>query len=76
MKALTYLVIKEGGDPIPPGTAISKSELLEAGQTEDDIQALLDGGALSEDDDAPLHPDHADLEEEGGVTSHDSGRGR
>jgi hypothetical protein len=41
-----------------PGAVISDEELAAAGQTEEDVTALVESGALSDDMDAELHPDH------------------
>lgn len=41
-----------------PGSKITKDEWAAAGQTDEDIQNMLDAGSISDDMDAELHPDH------------------
>lgn len=41
-----------------PGEKITKAEMNDAQQTDDDIKALIDSGAISEDMDADIHPAH------------------
>lgn len=53
-KALTYVFV--GGVKYAPGDSINKSEFGD--HTEEQIEELVKGGAISEDMDAPLHPDH------------------
>lgn len=78
-KALTYLVL--GDVRKSPGDSISDKELKDAGQEEDNIQALIDSGALG-DKDAEIHPDHvmADPEASEGsdnnVNASDAGGGK
>jgi hypothetical protein len=55
-KALTYLMV--GDTRYSPGDSIKKSDLSDAGQTSENIKELLDGGAISENMDAEIHPDH------------------
>lgn len=58
-KALTYLHLPEIDARKQPGDKVTKKELEAAGQTDDDIKALLKDGALSEDMDAEIDPSHA-----------------
>ena len=57
-KALTFVEI--GGRRFSPGDEISDSDLEEG----EDIQALINGGAVSEDMDASVHEAHLTPEEE------------
>jgi hypothetical protein len=41
-----------------PGDKITKAEWDAAGQTDEDIQNMVNAGSISEDMDAELHPDH------------------
>jgi hypothetical protein len=41
-----------------PGSTVTKAEWAKAGQTDEDIQNMLDAGSISEDMDAELHPNH------------------
>lgn len=41
-----------------PGAVISDEEWNSSGQTEEDAATLVESGAMSEDMDAELHPDH------------------
>jgi hypothetical protein len=74
-KALTFVVLQEDGERLPPGTIFSDSDA-----SKESIQELLDSGAISKDKDAELHPDHlppeAPTAEEGKthVQAGDSGR--
>ena len=58
-KALTYLNLPPANRKAP-GESISPEEWAATDplQTEEDIQALIEGGSISEDMDAELHPDH------------------
>lgn len=69
MKALTYINLP-GVGKFAPGAKITKTQLREANQTEEDIQALVEGGSLGNDDD-PLHSDHAPVQVVYGRTTHD-----
>jgi hypothetical protein len=62
-KALTYINIPPNNRKIP-GDTITKKELQESDppQTDDDIKKLIDGGAMSEDMDAPINKAHAPIE--------------
>jgi hypothetical protein len=58
-KALTYLNLP--GDPEvrkSPGDKITDKELKDAGQDSEQIAALMKSGAISDDMDADVHPDH------------------
>jgi hypothetical protein len=57
-KALTFINLPLLDIKKAPGDMISDEEFTAGGQTEDDITALIDGGALSTDPNAPLHPDN------------------
>jgi len=51
MKALTFIALPGEDEIIRPGDTIDEARLEAAGQTEEDIQRLRDGGAIGEDDD-------------------------
>ena len=77
-KALTFLMVGETRKS--PGDAVSEEELEAVGQTKESIQELIDGGALSEDMDAPVNeahaiPESAEVEAEGVIRSGDGGSG-
>jgi hypothetical protein len=79
-KALTYIML--GEEKISPGDEISDEQLADAGQNEEHIAQLIEGGALSEDMDAPVHPDHQvvipeseEVEAENVIRSGDGGSG-
>ena len=55
--ALTYVNLPPDNRKAP-GDEISDEELEAAGQGPDEIQALIDGGAIGGKDD-PIHKDHA-----------------
>jgi hypothetical protein len=55
--ALTYINLPPDNRKAP-GEEISDEELEAAGQTAEDIQALVDAGAIGGEDD-PIHEDHA-----------------
>lgn len=55
-KALTYIVL--GEKTVSPGEMISEDDLEAANQTDEDIAALIEGGSISEDMDAPIHESH------------------
>lgn len=57
-KALTHVNLPFVEKRFNPGDSIKKSELAEAQQTDEDIQKLIDNGAISEDMNAELHRDH------------------
>jgi hypothetical protein len=57
-KALTFINLPLLDIKKAPGDTISTEELTNGGQTPDDIASLVSAGALSEDPDAPVHPDH------------------
>lgn len=62
-KALTFLKLRVpgGGDEgvlKSPGDSVTRAELEDAGQDQDDIDRLFADGALGYPDD-PIHPDHA-----------------
>ena len=65
-KALTFLNIPPNNRK-RPGDKISKKEFEDADppQTKEDIQALLDQGAISEDMDAPIDKAHEPVKVEG-----------
>jgi hypothetical protein len=77
-KALTYVNLPPDNIKAP-GEEITEAELSEAGQTEDDIAALLEQGAISEDMDAPINEAHAPVEVEGlgefNVIASETGKG-
>lgn len=60
-KCLTFVMVN--GEKKSPGDVITKAELKDGGQTDEDIEALVKGGSLSEDQDAELHPDHLTQEQ-------------
>lgn len=60
-KALTFVNLPGTDKRVAPGGTITAADFEAAKQTEEDIQSLIDGGAISEDMDAELHPDHQDL---------------
>lgn len=55
-KALTHLNLPFIEVRKAPGATITKQELKDAKQTDEDIQELLKYGSISEDMEAPLHP--------------------
>jgi hypothetical protein len=57
-KALTFINLPLLDIKKAPGDMITEEELSQGGQTPDDIASLVAGGSLSEDPDAPVHPDH------------------
>jgi hypothetical protein len=72
MKALTYIVL--GDKRYEPGDSITRTDLKNAGQTEEQIRELVDGGALGEESDE-LHPDHMPIEVPQMITANDGGSG-
>jgi hypothetical protein len=73
MKALTHIVL--GNARYSPGDEISREELKGAGQTEEQIEALVKAGSLGEEGDS-LHADHIQPEPEPGIiTASDGGGG-
>lgn len=54
-KALTTINLPVTEIVKQPGDEVTAEELEAAGQSEDDVQALIDGGALGNEDDE-LHP--------------------
>jgi hypothetical protein len=73
MKALTYIML--GDTRYAPGEEVSREDLEAAGQTEEQIKELVDGGSLGETD-TPLHPDHVPAEApEGTIAASDGGGG-
>jgi hypothetical protein len=74
MKALTFIVL--GEERFAPGDSITKTQLKDAGQTDEQVQQLIADGALGEDSDE-LHPDHQPVETpEGTITATDGGSGK
>jgi chitodextrinase len=71
MKALTYVQLGEVRKN--PGDKVTKTELKEAGQTDEDVKHLIKTGVLSEDDKAEVHESHKEVEVEGTVTDADGG---
>lgn len=57
-KALTFINLPLLDIKKAPGDTITNEEFQAGGQTNDDIQALIDSGALSTDMNAELHPDN------------------
>jgi hypothetical protein len=62
-KSLTYVNLPgagEDGDDLrkSPGERITKAEMSAANQTDEDIAALVESGAISEDMSEPIHWDH------------------
>ena len=57
-KALTFINLPLLDIKKFPGDTITDEEFDQGGQTPSQIQDLITAGALSEDPDAPLHPDH------------------
>lgn len=58
-KALTYINLPFINVVKNPGDTITDKEFEDAQQTEDNINTLIKGGALSKDKSASIHPDHA-----------------
>lgn len=63
MKALTVINLPGVGRKMP-GDKITKKELSDANQTDEDIQKLKAAGAIG-DDNADLHKDHQPIEVKG-----------
>jgi hypothetical protein len=78
-KALTYINLPLLDIKKAPGDTITDEEFEAGGQTESDIQNLLDGGSISTDTNAQLHPDHQPAnapETEGmNIVASDEGKG-
>jgi hypothetical protein len=60
MKALTYVQLGEVRKN--PGDKVTKTELKEAGQGEEEIKHLIKTGVLSEDDKAEINEAHREVE--------------
>lgn len=41
-----------------PGSTVTREELEKAQQTDEDVKTLIENGALGEDVDGEIHPDH------------------
>lgn len=57
-KVLSILNLPLTGVRKQPGDTVTSQELEENEQTDEDVELLIGGGALSDDMDAELHPDH------------------
>lgn len=57
MKALTHIFLPHTEVRKRPGDEVTEDELKAAKQSDEDVQRLIEAGALGEDDD-DLHPDH------------------
>ena len=60
MKALTWVNLPPDNKKAP-GDSITKKELTDAGQSDEDVAALVEQGAIGEDDDE-INEAHADVE--------------
>ena len=69
-KALTYLTL--GEEKVSPGDTISSDALEAAGQTKENIDQLLESGAISEDLEADVLEEHRDIERPAVTTDEDS----
>lgn len=61
-KALTHILLPGTEVRKAPGETITKQEMKDAGQTDENIQQLLESGTISEDMSVDVHPDHAPVE--------------
>lgn len=68
MKALTYLVLPPDNRKAP-GDTVTKKELEDADQTQEDIDKLIKSGAIGDGPDTPLHKDHRPIEIKTNTTS-------
>lgn len=85
-KALTFIFLNdpddpEGGVKKTPGEKITKKELTDSGQTDENIQQLLDSKAISEDMEAEVDEAHKEVvaeADEGNVhiVAGDGGQGK
>lgn len=80
-KTTTFLNLPPDDNKLPPGSIVTKAQLEEAGQTDDNIAQLLKSGVLSEDLDTPINKVHEPVEvpsptyEAETVTDNDEGKG-
>lgn len=58
LKALTVINLPGIEVRKEPGDKITEEEWKDAGQTDEDREAMIEAGSISEDMDAELHPNH------------------
>ena len=58
VKALTYVNLPGIEVRKAPGDIITAQEWKDSGQTDEDKEAMIKAGSISEDKDAEIHPDH------------------
>ena len=59
-KALTYLMV--GDEKVAPGDTVTRADLEAAGQTAENIDQLLESGAISDDMQADVLEEHREIE--------------